>query len=171
MKNAPSNPLQLDALLCFNTYALNRSFGRFYHAAFGEAGMTYPKFVLLMALDEAGPLTVSELSSKAGVEPNTLSPLLKKMASFGILTRKRAEEDERRVLIEMTGFGKDVLARARRVVEEGYATLDLDGADPKDPVCYMEKVRAALENAVPPKLDITDLKEAYDRRQADGSAP
>lgn len=166
MKNEPPENMRLDTLLCFNAYALSRAFGRFYQAAFGETGMTYPKFVILMALDEAGPMTVSELSSKAGVEPNTLSPLLKKMAGFGILTRTRAEEDERRVLIEITDFGSQVLARARSVVVEGYEALDLNEADPLNPLSYMENVRCALEQAQPPKLVITDLKEAYNSEQA-----
>ncbi len=166
MKNEPPNDPRLDTLLCFSAYALNRAFGRFYQAAFSETGMTYPKFVILMALDEAGPMTVSELSSKAGVEPNTLSPLLKKMAGFGILTRTRAEQDERRVLIEITEFGTQVLTRARRVVAEGYEALDLDDANPNEPLSYMEKVRCALELAQPPKLMIDDLKEEQEAAQA-----
>lgn len=166
MNNKPPNDPRLDTLLCFNAYALNRAFGRFYQAAFSETGMTYPKFVILMALDEAGPMTVSELSSKAGVEPNTLSPLLKKMAGFGILTRTRAEQDERRVLIDITEFGTQVLTRARRVVTEGYEALDLSQADPREPLTYMEKVRCALERAQPPKLIIDDLKAAQSSKQA-----
>ena len=69
-----------EALLCYNVYALNLAFGRFYQAAFGETGFTYPKFLVLKVLSEQGALSLSDLSARIGVEPNTLSPMVKKMS-------------------------------------------------------------------------------------------
>ena len=144
----------LIGLLCFNTYALNRAFGRFYQAAFSETGLTYPKFVILTALEEAGPLTVSELSARAAVEPNTLSPLLKKMASFGLISRQRAEEDERRVVLALEDKGRAVLKRAHAVVMEGFAGLGLDADAVAEAVTFLREARVAVDDADPPKLDL-----------------
>lgn len=143
--------------LCFNVYATNRAFNRFYQATISESGLTYPKFVILHALKEAGPLTVSDLSARAGVEPNTLSPLLKKMAAFGVLTRERDEHDERRVMIALTDKGGELLARTDAVVQEGFAELGLDFEQSMQAVRFLEDLRKRLDEADPPKLRMDDI--------------
>lgn len=145
--------------ICFNVYAVNRAFGRFYQAAISESGLTYPKFVILNTLKDAGPLTVSDLSTRAGVEPNTLSPLLKKMASFGVLTRERDPEDERRVMIALTETGRTLLARADAVVQQGFAELGLDYEQSQQAVQFLDQLRTRLDAIDPPKLRIDDIPE------------
>ncbi|MEO0372063.1 MAG: MarR family transcriptional regulator [Pseudomonadota bacterium] len=152
-----SLPDTLSELLCFNIYTLHRSFGRYYQAAFSETGLTYPKFVILMALERDGPMSVSDLSNRAGVEANTLSPLLKKMASFGTITRERAEADERRVVVTIAPFGQEVLTRARAVIAEGFAELQIDAAKMSEALTFLNIVRGKVEDADPPKLNLDGL--------------
>lgn len=149
--------VQFTQRLCFNVYAANRAFGRFYQAAISESGLTYPKFVILNALKDAGPLTISDLSTRAGVEPNTLSPLLKKMAKFGVLTRERDAKDERRVMIALTDMGRQLLARADAVVQQGFAEIDLDIEQSMQAVRFLEDLRTQLDKADPPKLRKDDI--------------
>lgn len=151
------NTDDLKQLLCFNIYTLNRSFGRYYQAAFSETGLTYPKFVILMALEANGPMSVSELSSRAGVEANTLSPLLKKMATYGSITRQRAEADERRVDVAITPMGRDVLKRAKGVIMTGFAELQIDPDEMMDAMRFLDDARAKVEQADPPKLRLDGL--------------
>ncbi len=145
--------------ICFNIYAANRAFGRFYQAAISESGLTYPKFVILNALKDAGPLTISDLSTRAGVEPNTLSPLLKKMADFGVLTRERDAQDERRVMIALTEKGRLLLERADAIVQQGFAELDLDFAQAMQSVQFLDTLRKRLDEVDPPKLRLEDIPE------------
>ena len=147
----------LHELLCFNIYSLNRSFGRYYQAAFSETGLTYPKFVILMALETHGPLSVSALSARAGVEPNTLSPLLKKMAYFGAISRQRAQDDERRVELAITPKGRDMLQRARVVIAEGFDTLGLDPEHMMETMRFLEDTRDKVDQAHPPKLSFDGI--------------
>lgn len=147
----------LNELLCFNVYSLHRSFGRYYQAAFSETGMTYPKFVILMALDRDGPMSVSDLSFRAGVEANTLSPLLKKMAEFGAITRVRSERDERRVEVAMTKMGRDVLERARDIIAQGFKDLQIDPDRMLEVMTFLGEVRMKVEDAEPPKLNLDGI--------------
>lgn len=139
--------------LCFNIYTAHRSFNRFYQSVLTDSGVTYPKLVVLHALREAGPMTVSDLSARAGVEPNTLSPLLKKMEGFGVLTRKRSPEDERRVTITMTEKGSALLAQADDAVQRGFAELNLDPEQCMQALQFLEQARAQLDQSNPPKFD------------------
>ena len=142
----------LESQLCFGTYKLNRAFNRFYQRAFHETGLTYPKFVILRALEEFGPMNVTELSQRAGVEPNSLSPLLKKMASFDILRRERVAEDERRVVITLTDKGSFILHKARAVADEGFAKLGLDPKQVTEILEFVDQLGKRLDAVDPPKL-------------------
>jgi DNA-binding MarR family transcriptional regulator len=148
---------RLDALLCFNIYAANRAFGRFYQSAFSETELTYPKVVILEALSGAGPLSVSALSGMVGVEPNTLSPLLKKMANAGIITRERSADDDRRVDVAITPLGTEVLRRARQVVARVMVDMGFDQQQLNDAVGFLSKARDRLDAIEPLKLDLSDI--------------
>lgn len=148
---------RLDELLCFNVYSLHRSFGRYYQAAFSDTGMTYPKFVILMVLDAGGPMSVSDLSVRAGVEANTLSPLLKKMAEFGAITRTRSKSDERRVEVAITPMGQDILTRARAIISRGFKDLQIDPERMLAALTFLGDVRSKVEDAEPPKLNLDGI--------------
>jgi DNA-binding MarR family transcriptional regulator len=145
--------------ICFSTYATNRAFGRYYQATIADTGLTYLKFAILNTLKDAGPLTISDLSNRASVEPNTLSPLLKKMAAFGTITRERAPEDERRVIITLTDMGRTLLERADSVVQQGFAELDLDYEQAMQAMQFLKDLREKLDNADPPKLTAADIAD------------
>jgi len=156
--STPDDTPALEQLLCFNVYSLNRALGRFYQAAFSDTGMTYPKFVVLFALHEAGPLAVSELSARVGMEPSTLSPLLKRMAEYGVLTRQRAAEDERRVVIALSDMGRQALELVRAVVLDGLKGLGLDPDQTGQLVDALGAARARLEGADPARrLELGDM--------------
>lgn len=144
----------LDERLCFGAYRLNRAFNRFYQRVFSDTGLTYPKFVILSALHEHGAMSLSQLSNRAGVEPNTLSPLVKKMATFGTLSRERPADDERRIVIDLTDQGRAALAEVRKVVGEGFAELGLDPKAVEAMLASFEDVRSRLDEADPPKLSL-----------------
>lgn len=148
MSDQPSPPA-LAQLLCFNVYALNRALNRHYQSAFGDTGMSYPKFVVLSALDEAAPLTVSELSEYTGMEPSTLSPLLKRMAEYGVLTRSRSVQDERKVLIEFTEMGRQAVAAVRETVLEALTSMGIGPSQTAQLVKSIAEVRARVDAAEP----------------------
>ncbi|MEO1703952.1 MAG: MarR family transcriptional regulator, partial [Pseudomonadota bacterium] len=92
------------------------------------------------------------LSSHVGVETNTLSPLLKKMAEAGIVTRTRSLADERQVLIETTEFGAKVLARAREAAAEIYDAFGLSEGDAADLATALSRLRDAVGEARPAQI-------------------
>ena len=147
----------LDALLCFNVYALNLTLGRFYQQAFGATGFTYPKFLVLLALNEDGPISLSQLSTKIGAEANSLSPLVKKMDAFGILRRTRDPKDERRVLLELTPLGRTVLEKAGEVVTDGWKALGIPPEEETAAAATLRQIRKRLEDNPPQRvLDLPD---------------
>ena len=148
MSDTPSKS-DIDALMCYNIYATHLAFGRFYQSMFADTGFTYPKFLVLMALAEAGPMSLGDLSAKIGVEANTLSPLVKRMSAFGLMDRVRDPEDERRVLLTLKPYGDAVLQEANAAVQAGWASLGLTDAEAATVNTVLRKARGQLEATRP----------------------
>lgn len=146
--------IQLDARPCFGTYRLNRAFARFYQSLFGDTGLTYPKFVILSVLAEFGPQSITELSDRAGVETNTLSPLLKRMAEFGVINRQRDEKDERRMVVSLTDLGGVLLEAATAAVNEGFRQLNLDPDEVASALTFISSVEERLDATAPEAMQI-----------------
>lgn len=94
--------LLLDHQLCFALYAAMHAVTRRYRAGLGEFGLTYPQYLVLLALWEGQPQSVGELARRLALDPPTLTPLLKRLAAAGLVTRHRDPADERIVRIRTT---------------------------------------------------------------------
>ncbi|MEM1373175.1 MAG: MarR family transcriptional regulator [Pseudomonadota bacterium] len=145
--------------VCHQAYAFDRALGRAYQAAFAGTGFTYSKFIVLLALDDHGALTIGALSGHLGVEQNTLSPLLKKMEAAGIVTRERSTEDERQVRITMTELGAKVLSAARIPAGEIYASMGLSDVEARALLKTLTDLRKAIANVDPTPISLPDLSQ------------
>jgi DNA-binding MarR family transcriptional regulator len=127
----PSAPAEepapaLSKFLCFAVYSANLAFGRAYKPLLEELGLTYTQYIALVALSDRDEQTVSELGDKLFLESNTLTPILKKLESLGLLVRRRDPADERQVRLSLTQAGRDVVAK-----EPGSALYGPIGLDDK----------------------------------------
>jgi DNA-binding MarR family transcriptional regulator len=104
-KSPPDLP-KLGDFLCFAVYSANLAFGRAYRPILDKLGLTYTQYVTLVALSEGEDQTVGELGDKLFLESNTLTPILKKLESLGLVERRRDPADERQVRVNITSAGR-----------------------------------------------------------------
>lgn len=102
--------LRLEQQVCYSMHTAVRAFDALYRSLLQEHGLSYPQYIALMTVGEHGPLTVGRLGELMDLDSGTLSPLLKRMESAGLVRRLRDPEDERRVLVSVTATGRDRLA-------------------------------------------------------------
>ena len=95
----------LDVMPCFAIYSAANSVTRFYRKVLAETGLTYPQYLVMMALWETKGMTMKALGERLGLESSTLTPLVKKLEARGLVTRARSREDERLLDIEPTEEG------------------------------------------------------------------
>lgn len=107
--------LQLDNQLCFALYSTSLAMTRVYKPLLDDLGLTYPQYLAMLVLWEQDGLMVSELGDKLYLDSGTLTPLLKRLESSGLISRIRAVEDERRVHITLTATGRKLKARAAKI--------------------------------------------------------
>ncbi len=119
-RNTPRNTLSdqallLDNQLCFALYSASLAMTKLYKPLLEDLGLTYPQYLALLVLWERDGVTVSELGERLSLDSGTLTPLLKRMETAGLVSRLRDAADERRVLIRLTADGRQLKARARRI--------------------------------------------------------
>ncbi|MDY0106636.1 MAG: MarR family transcriptional regulator [Giesbergeria sp.] len=107
--------LQLDHQLCFALYSASLAMTKLYKPLLDAIGLTYPQYLVMLALWEQDGPTVSALGERLGLDSGTLTPLLKRMEAAGLVQRQRDAQDERRVHIALTSTGQALRAQAERI--------------------------------------------------------
>jgi MarR family transcriptional regulator, organic hydroperoxide resistance regulator len=111
----PEAMLLLDNQLCFALYSTSLAMTRVYKPLLDEIGLTYPQYLAMLVLWEEDGLMVSELGERLYLDSGTLTPLLKRLETSGLIARIRAVEDERRVHITLTAPGRKLKAKAAKI--------------------------------------------------------
>ena len=111
--------LTLDNQLCFALYAANRAITARYRPLLAELNLTYPQYLVMLVLWEAGEngqtVRVSDLGKRLRLDSGTLTPLLKRLAERGLVTRLRDTIDERVVTVAPTEKGSTMRQEARDI--------------------------------------------------------
>ncbi len=117
--------------VCFALYSASRAATAVYRPMLEELGLTYPQYLVLLLLWERDGASVRELGHELELDSGTLSPLLKRLESAGLVVRQRSAEDERRVEVHLTDDGAALRARAAAVPRQlaqaaGLSSAELD---------------------------------------------
>lgn len=113
----PRSPpeLLLDHQLCFALYSTSLAMTKVYKPLLDALDLTYPQYLVLLVLWEQDKLPVSRIGERLFLDSGTLTPLLKRLESAGLVQRNRDSGDERRVCITLTDAGRALQQQARSV--------------------------------------------------------
>lgn len=100
-----SAALPLDSQLCFSLYATSMAINRLYKPMLDELGITYPQYLVLHALWEEDGRTIGAIAERLALESSTVTPLVKRLETAGLVTRVRNPADERQVQVRLTPRG------------------------------------------------------------------
>lgn len=135
-------PMNLDQLLCFAVYSAGHALNRVYKPLLDELKLTYPQYLVMVALWEKDDRTVSELGDSLFLESSTLTPLLKRLEAAGLLSRVRDAADERQVRVRLTSAGRKLSVQARSVSK-----------------CILEATGLSLTQAKRLQADIAQMRD------------
>ena len=121
--------LRLGQQLCFALYAASRAAVNLYRPVLEPLGLTYPQYLVLLVLWEHGDTTVKDLGDALMLDSGTLSPLVKRMESAGLVHRTRRVDDERSVQVSLTPTGHALRRKAAAVPTTIAAAAGLPEAD------------------------------------------
>ena len=146
VKPTPSPWLKLESQLCFALYSTSLALTKRYKPLLQPLGLTYPQYLVLLVLWEQDALGVNDLGQRLFLDSGTLTPLLKRMETAGLLTRTRALDDERRVIVNLAPAGKALRLRALPVARRIAQSTGCDTEELMDLTRRMQGLRSHLHD-------------------------
>lgn len=107
--------LRLDNQFCFALYSASLAMTKSYKPILESLGLTYPQYLVMLILWEQDDVPVKDIGERLFLDSGTLTPLLKRLESAGLIERKRDPADERQVRITLTKSGQVLKRKAREV--------------------------------------------------------
>lgn len=98
--------IRLGDQMCFRFYTLSRLVIQTYEPYFKKIGITYTQYLVLIVLWEQDERPINDICSKLLLGINTVSPLIKRMESSGLVGRHGSETDKRKQIVFLTEKGR-----------------------------------------------------------------
>jgi DNA-binding MarR family transcriptional regulator len=141
------DPLALENQVCFALAVAARTVISVYRPLLEPMNLTHPQYLVMLALWQDAPLSVTELSRRLELDPGTLSPLLKRLETAGYLTRERDPGDERSLAVRLTPAGDALRAQAEQIPPAIVERLDMELPELRDLHGALTEVIAAARRA------------------------
>ncbi len=159
--------LRLDNQLCFALYAASRAVTELYRPLLNELGVTYPQYLVLLVLWERDTRPVKDLTETLQLDYGTVSPLLKRLEAHGLVERRRASDNESRVLVSLTDAGYELRSRLTGVPHALQCALDrFDATANRELLGTLRELTAAAQSAT--ALTTTTVAEHEAAHPQDG---
>ncbi len=146
-KNPHDAKSRLGSMLCFTVYSTAHAFNRAYKPLLDALGLTYPQYLTMFALWERDNLSVKELGELLHLDSGTLTPLLKRLETMGLVRRARDPADERSVRISLTPAGHALRSKERTVHEGLISACGHTAEELKAITAQLIRVRDGLDAA------------------------
>ena len=110
--------LYLNNQLCFALYSATHAVTRAYREHLSEIGLTYPQYLVLLALWQHQNQTVKSLAELLNLDSPTLTPLLKRLETAGFIYRVRSKVDERNVTVSLSVQGIELQEKTSKIQQQ-----------------------------------------------------
>lgn len=104
-----------------------------------------PLFYILPISGE--PMLFNELASKWGISKSSLSDIISKYESIGIVEKINCKEDKRTVYIRLTKKAESIVSKLK-LFENEFITLVLNGFTEEEQYEFKDNMEKALKNAM-----------------------
>lgn len=141
------DPLRLERQVCFALAVANRSVLAVYRPLLEPLGLTHPQYLVMLALWGEAPMSVKAIAEAIQLDSPTLSPLLKRLESAGLVTRRRDPGDERTLVVDLTDAGRALRREAERIPPAVVARLGVELADLEELREVLGRVNEAARRA------------------------
>lgn len=118
--------LELENQVCFPLYSAANAVIRAYRPLLNEIDLTYSQYLVMMVLWKTNGINVKALGDKLYLDSGTLTPLLKRLETKGLVTRTRGIEDERVRMLALTKKGIALKSQALSIPNGMACKLDMD---------------------------------------------
>lgn len=141
-------------MLCFSLYSAQQAMQAAYKPLLDPLGLTYPQYLVMVALWHTDGQKVGELGASLGLATNTLTPLLKRIEAAGLITRQRDSQDERQVRVSLTEQGRTLEAQVAEVQQ-----------------CFLQATKLDIPELITLRDNLSQLRDALQDPRASTKSP
>jgi len=135
----------LEDHLCFALYSTHMAVQRAYKTALEEIGLTYPQYLVMTSLWTEDRQGVGQLADRLSLESSTLTPLLQRLETAGLVDRQRDPGNERRVVISLTEAGTALRSKAHCVSDRLLSATGMTAAELGQINAVVRRLRDAVQ--------------------------
>lgn len=128
MSNKVKSSHRLGTQLSFAVYGVAGRMARMHKPFLDPLGLTFPQYLVMLELYAGTPRYVGDLGTSLGMDTGTITPLLKRLESCGMISRMRDPGDERRVTVNLTPAGESIKDQVWNVAGQIRSACKLDEA-------------------------------------------
>ncbi|MBB4856521.1 DNA-binding MarR family transcriptional regulator [Mycobacteroides chelonae] len=150
------DPLALERQACFALAVTNRAVLAVYRPLLTPLGITHPQYLVMLALwdhakaNDKGTreaLSVKQIATLLQTDSATVSPMLKRLETLGLITRPRSASDERTTHVTLTAQGAALRTQALKVPAAVVERLGVDLAELENLHMVLTRINAAARAA------------------------
>ena len=135
---------KLDEQVCYALYSTSATVTKAYRGLLKSLNLTYPQFVVMMALWQKDGVSMTVLANIVGNSKATMTPLLKRLETLGYITRELAENDERQKNVLLTNKGRNIAPNAALVAKHALCATGLTMDEAEQLMSLCQKVKTQL---------------------------
>lgn len=134
-------------------WALDHALQERSKAMASRIGVTSPQRLALRIIHTQPGISSGEVAEKLFLDPSTLTGVLQRLETRGLLTRKKDQDDARRTLLGLTAAGERLLGQDDYTVEAvvRVAIASEKGKAVRKAMAVLEHLTARLNDAPPPE--------------------
>lgn len=86
-----------------------------------ETGLTTSQFLVLLNISESGELTIGGIAKRVNLSQATVTSIVDRLAEAGLVARQRGDSDKRKVFVQLTEAGRELVERTPSALQERFA--------------------------------------------------
>lgn len=134
----------LDAMICFSLYSASQAVMQAYRSVLAPWRLTYPQFLVLRLLAGSDDLSVGRIGEQMNLDSGTVSPLVRRLESRGLVRRKRDAADDRVVRVALTAEGRRIASEVADAVGCLSPAYRVDAASVPDVLATLHGISAGM---------------------------
>lgn len=112
------NNLKLKNQLCHPLYSAANAIVRAYDPHLKDIDLTYPQYLVMMALWEKDEVSISHISEMTFIDSGSMTPILKKLIDKKFIVIVTSKEDRRQKVVSLTKKGEALKDKALEQIPE-----------------------------------------------------
>ncbi|WP_206486557.1 MarR family transcriptional regulator [Thalassotalea sp. G2M2-11] len=128
------------------------------------SGLTGPQLLILQEIDKTKGVTASQVAKQINLSAATVTNILDRLESRGLIERVRSSEDKRRVSLFLTQKGQTSLVDAPRLLQESFIKQFRELADWEQSLLLssMQRIATMMDANELDAAPVLELNAMYD---------